>query len=120
MASPGFGVLREPLLSAQSAVDTVSAPINCLGYKEIAIYAKGTGTITGGEVTVETAWFNPSTAEDYAGTWSALTVITASDVSGTKQKHFPITDSAYMWVRTRINDALTGTLPTISTVLVAV
>ncbi len=61
MASPGYGVLRVPLLHNETATTVICQPVNCLGYKEIGIYAIGTGTITGGEVTIETAWWNPAT-----------------------------------------------------------
>lgn len=120
MASPGYGVLRVPLLAAQTETDAVCEPVNCLGYTEVAIYVTGVGTITGGELTIETAWWNPATETTYTGTWSAITTVTASDVSGGKQKHVPLTDSAYLWIRTRISDAIVGTDQTLSTCLVAV
>src|SRR5512147_467395 len=101
MASPGLGVLRVPLIRAKTATTTTCVPVNCLGYKEIAIYAIGTGTITGGEVTIETAYWEPETGTPYTGTWSSVATITATDVSGGAQKHVPLTDSAYLWIRTR-------------------
>jgi len=120
MAEVGLGSLRVPMLSAQTVDETTSEPVLCLGYKEIAIYVTGAGTTSSGVITIETADYNPTraAAELYAGTWSAVTTVNASDVSGGAQKHVPLTDSAYMWIRTRISTAIGGG-GTISTVLVA-
>lgn len=120
MAEVGLGSLRVPLLSAETVDETTSVAVNCLGYKEIAIYVTGTGTTSSGVITIETADYNPAkaAAELYAGTWSAITTVNASDVTGGAQKHVPLTDSAYMWIRTRISTAIGGG-GTISTTLVA-
>lgn len=114
MASPGLGVLNVPMLRAQTADETTSTPFFCLGYKEIAIYLTGTGTTSSGVITIETA-----ETETYAGTWSSIATNNASDVTGGATKHIPLTDSAYLWVRTRISTAIGGG-GSISTRLVAV
>ncbi len=119
MASPGLGVLNQKLLNAQTASGTTSAAVNVLGYKEIGIYVTGVGTTSSGVITIETADFNPATEVTYTGTWSAITTVNASDVTGGAQKHVPLTDSAYMWIRTRITTVIGGG-GTISTALVAV
>lgn len=119
MAEVGLGVLRIPMLSAQSADETTSEPVLCLGYKELAVYVIGAGTTSSGVVTIESADYNPAkaAAEFYTGTWSSLATVNATDVTGGAQKHVPLTDSAYTWVRTRISAAIGGG-GTISTVLV--
>lgn len=124
MATPGLGVLRVPLINAQTADTTVSTPVYCLGYKEIAIYVTGTGTsISAGVITIETADYDleRTGAVVYSGTWSSVATVNATDVSGGKQKHVPLTTGAYSWVRTRISTTVTGTgSPAVSTTLVAV
>ncbi len=119
MASPGLGVLNTPLLYQKTATASVCVPVNCLGYKEIGVYVIGEGTTSSGVITIETADFNPTTEENYTGTWSAITTVNASDVTGGAQKHVPLTDSAYMFIRTRIS-TVSGGGGTISTVWVGV
>lgn len=119
MASNGLGVINQQLLNSVSASGTTSAPVNVLGYTEIGIYVTGIGTTSSGVITIETADFNPSTETTYTGTWSSVTTVNASDVSGGAQKHVPLTDSAYMWIRTRISTVIGGG-GTISTAVVAV
>jgi hypothetical protein len=119
MASPGLGVVNQQMIVSQSASGTTSAPVNVLGYTEIGIYVTGIGTTSSGVITIETADFNPATETTYTGTWSAVTTVNASDVTGGAQKHVPLTDSAYMWIRTRITTVIGGG-GTISTAVVAV
>jgi hypothetical protein len=121
MAAPGLGVLNIPLLENVSADETTSEAVYCLGYKELAVYVTGTGTTSSGVITIETAYYQPNVAASapYAGTWSSIATVNASDVTGGAQKHVPITDSAYAWVRTRVSTAIGGG-GTISTALVGV
>ena len=116
MAAPGLGLLRVPLLNAQSVDETTSTPVNCLGYKNITIYFKRSTSITG-VVTVEEADFNPTTESGYSGTWS---VIVAFDVSTmtTDQFAYHAPSSAFSQVRTRISTVIGG--GTVSTVLTGV
>jgi len=119
MATPGLGLLRVPLLAAESADETTSTPVNVLGYKNLTIYVTGTGTIASGVITIEEADFNPSTESDYSGTWSVITTVTASGVTGGAQQAIHLTPSAYSQVRTRISTAIGGG-GSVSTTLVAV
>ena len=119
MSSPGLGLLRVPLLTAETADEKTSVPVNCLGFSEFSIYVIGDGTTSSGVITIETADFNPTTESDYAGTWHSLTTVNASDVTGDVQKLVPLTAGAYSFIRTRISTVIGGG-GTISTVLVAV
>lgn len=121
MASPGLGVLRVPLITAQLADETTSAPVNCLGYTHLTIYITGAGTTSSGVITIEEADYNPASAaaDFYTGTWSSITTVNASDVTGGAQKAVHLTVSSYMWVRARISTVIGGT-GTVSAVLVAV
>jgi hypothetical protein len=92
-----------------------------LGYSNLSIYVKGADTTSSGVVTIETADYDPANAADviYTGTWSPITTVNASDVSGGKQKVITISNIAYTWVRTRISTVIGGG-GTVSTTLVAV
>ena len=119
MSSVGLNVLRVPLLVAETVDETTSVPVNCLGYPHVTIYVTGTGTTSSGVITIETADFNPSTEITYAGTWSTITTVNASDVTGGQQKFISLGEAAYSFVRTRISTVIGGG-GTVSTTLVAV
>jgi len=115
-----LGTLIVPLLDAQTVDETASTPLNLTGYAAATIYVSGAGTITSGVVTIEEAYIPARTeAAGYTGTWSSITTVTASDVSGGAQQavHLPL--GAYNFVRTRISTAIGGG-GSISTALVAV
>lgn len=111
-----MGSLRVLLLSAQSADETTSEAINCAGWPNIAIYITGAGTTSSGVITIEEADFDPRTAATYTGTWSSVTTVNASDVTGGAQKAVHFSPGAYGYVRTRISTAIGGG-GTISTAL---
>jgi hypothetical protein len=121
MSSVALNYNRTPLLTDESADETTSEAVLVLGYPNLSLYVIGSGTTSSGVITIETADYNPSTAAAslYAGTWSPITTVNASDVSGDKQKVISISNAPYTWVRTRISTAIGGG-GTISTVLVAV
>lgn len=121
MASPGTGFLRFPMLEAQTVDETTSEAVYCGPYPNVTIYVTGVGTLSSGVITIEEADFNPSTAAAslYAGTWSAITTVNASDVTGGAQKAVHLSPSAYSWIRTRISTVIGGG-GTVSTVLTAV
>lgn len=109
--------LRVPLLSAQSADETTSDAVHCGGWPYVSIYVTGTGTTSSGVITIETADYDPSAAAaGYTGTWSPITTVNASDVSGGAQKVIALPAAAYAYVRTRISTAIGGG-GSISTVL---
>jgi hypothetical protein len=112
------GYLRVDALTGASADETTGPPINVLGYPDVAIYVAGAGTISSGVLTIETATFNPSSESTYSGTWSALTTVTASDVTGGAQKLVGLDRGAYSHMRARVSTAIGGG-GTISAVVVA-
>lgn len=111
---------RVPLLGNETADETTSEAVNCYGYPWVSIYVIGSDdTISSGIITIETADYNPSNEQTYTGTWSAITTVTAADVTDAQQKAIFLPPGAYAWVRTRISTAIGGG-GSISTVLVAV
>jgi hypothetical protein len=118
MNSPGY--LRWPQLNAAITDETdPGAPAPCHGFPYVSVYITGTGTTSSGVVTVETADYDPqSVTNGYAGTWSAVTTINASDVTGGAQKLVALTTASYAFIRTRVTTAIGGG-GSISTVIVA-
>jgi hypothetical protein len=121
MAAGPLNYLRVPLLKLETATAAVCTPVLVLGYSNLSIYVKGADTTSSGVVTIETADYDPANAADviYTGTWSPITTVNASDVSGGKQKVITISNIAYTWVRTRISTVIGGG-GTVNTTLVAV
>lgn len=121
MSSVAIGLLRVPQLTAEIADETTSEPLLVLGYTNHTVYVIGDGTTSSGVITIETADYNPAKAAEelYADTWSPITTVNASDVSGGKQKAITISNAPYTFVRTRISTAIGGG-GSISTVWVAV
>ena len=121
MAAGPLNYLRIPLLKLETVDETTSTPVLVLGYSNLSIYVTGAGTTSSGVVTIETADYDPANAADalYAGTWSPITTVNASDVSGGKQKVITVSNIAYTWIRTRISTVIGGG-GTISTTVVAV
>jgi hypothetical protein len=121
MSSVATNSLRVPLLSAQTADETTSDPVDCTPYGAVSVYVIGTGTTSSGVVTIEEADMNPAhlAADPYTGTWSEIATVNASDVSGSKQKAVHLPRGAYAFVRTRISTVIGGG-GSISTVLRAV
>lgn len=112
--SPG-GPTRIPLLTAVTADETLSRAVDCAGLTHLVIYVKGTGTTSSGVVTIEEADWS-DLEQDYTGTWSSITTVNASDVTGGAQKAIHLDPGAYGFVRTRISTAIGGG-GSISTVL---
>jgi hypothetical protein len=121
MAAGPLNFLRIPLLKTVTATASVCVPVNVLGYSNISIYVTGADTTSSGVITIETADYDVTNAADtiYAGTWSPITTVNASDVSGGKQKVITVSNVAYTWVRTRVSTVIAGG-GTVSTTLVAV
>lgn len=68
----------------------------------ITIYCEGTGTTSGGVITIE-----ESRDTATAGTWSTLTTVTASDITGGAVQAVHLT-GVYIAVRARISSTITG------------
>lgn len=111
------------LFTNQSADETLSQWIDVRGYANVSFYLTGTGTISGGVVTLEEG--APLTPGGQivglaTGGYSAITTINASLVSGGAQLayHCP-PDVAYAFVRARISTVLSGTAPLLTVTLEA-
>jgi hypothetical protein len=84
-----------------------SPAINRLGAEEVSLYVRGSGTITGGTLLIEEADYGDDESP-YSGTWSQLTSIACSDVTGGAQKGVHLNLGAYGYLRARISSAVTG------------
>ncbi len=81
----------------------------------LTIVIQGTGTTSGGTLTIEEALYNIDIPSDgfpitpaYSGTWSTIgAVINASDVSGGKQEVIHA-EGSFWAVRVRISSNITG------------
>lgn len=65
----------------------------------------GNGTITSGVITIEEAY---APRFPYSGTWSTVTTVNASDVTGNAQKAVHISPNALLSMRARISTAIGG------------
>lgn len=70
--------------------------------KHHTIIIKGTGTISGGAISIEEA-----DAEDYTGTWSVISAVTAADVTAGAQKSVH-SEGLIRALRARISTSITG------------
>lgn len=111
--------LRTVLFTAGIAT-TVEAVRDVLGYTNITVVIEGQGTISGGVVTIEEACFNPESEAPYGGTWSALTTVNGTDVTGGAQKAVHLQVGAYSQIRVRISTQISGTGGAVSAHMVAV
>lgn len=120
--APG-GAKRIAMITAQSADETTSQPINVQGYVALTVYVTGTGTTSSGVITIEEADYNEDLEGIYSGTWSSIATVNASDVSGGQQLAYHIGGPggvfSYSHIRTRISTVIGGG-GSISTALVAV
>ena len=107
------GSLAVNLLSSVIDDETISQPVDVEGRTSVTFYVTGTGTTSSGVVTLETSMpvgsaTNPQEVQDYAGTWSAITTVNASDVTGGQQKFVSISPSAFSRVRARVSTVIGG------------
>lgn len=119
MAFGPLNLLDQACLTNESADETIGPAINVLGYTNLTFYVTGIGTTSSGVITLEEAHINPATANTYAGAWSAITTVNASDVTGGAQKAVHLSPSSYSHVRAHITTVIGGG-GTISVDLVAV
>ncbi len=108
MSAAGAGPLRQPLLTNQTVDETTSDAADCSGMPHIVIYITGTGTTSSGVITIEEAEWAPLAELPYGGTWSSLTTVNASDVSGGKQAAIHLPVACYAFVRARISTVIGG------------
>lgn len=91
------------LLTTQTVDETTSDAVHCEGFPNIVVYLKSTGVTSSGVVTIEEA-----DDENYAGTWSEITTVNASDVTGGAEVAVHLEVGAYGWVRVRISTVIGG------------
>lgn len=103
---PGQGPYRFLSLPDASDDETLGIPFNASGYPFITFWIKGTGTTSSGVITLEEADYGPNDTV-YSGTWSSITTVNASDVSGGKQKAVHVTSNGHFY-RPRISTAIGG------------
>lgn len=99
------------LLTEVTADETTSVAVEVGGLSALTFYVIGSGTTSSGVITIEEAWYDPSLfggTGGYGGTWSSMTTINASDVTGGAQKAYHPSFGAYKWVRARISTAIGG------------
>ena len=73
----------------------------------LTVVIEGDATTSGGTIAIEEAFYRQEVDPYYAGTWSNIQTVNASDVSGGKQ--FVIHANGSFWaVRTRIATDITG------------
>jgi hypothetical protein len=116
---PGRDTERLVSLDAQTANATIGQYADCTGRPYVTVYVSGSNdTISSGVVTIEEADWDTNDVSPYSGTWSAITTVTASDVSDNKVKAIHLGTTAYHFVRCRITTGIGGG-GTITAVIVA-
>ena len=91
------------LMATQSADETTSPAVDCQGYPFLGGYVTGAGVTSSGVITFEEA-----PTADFAGAWSPIGTINASDVTNGGAKALAFTARGYAWVRARISTAIGG------------
>lgn len=109
MSVQGRGPLFVTLLTAQTADETQSQPVDLRGYSNFTVFQTGAGTITSGVLTIEEAAYDPHAVGAYGGTWSSITTLDPTQVSGgATQAYHAASDRAYSFVKARISTAIGG------------
>lgn len=95
-------------LDAQIVDETIGQYADCQSYPYLSVWMVGNGTTSTGVVTIEEAEWDPESTVPFGGTWSPITTINASDVTGSAMKaiHLPVAD--YAFVRARISTVIGG------------
>lgn len=95
------------MLSAVSADETFSVPVDVRGYTHIVIYMIANGVVSSGAMTILEGLIDPDTEQPYSGTWvtvgSAVTAPTTGTATATH-----LTVGAYSHLQTRISTAIGG------------
>ena len=104
---PGQGPKRQVCLLDATTDETLGTPFDASQTPYVTAYVIGTGTTSSGVVTFEEAdWSDTETP--YAGTWSSIGTVNASDVTGGAQKASHFAAAAYRYIRPRITTAIGG------------
>lgn len=105
MSSQAFTNFRTISMPAGTTANaTTGLSVDLQGASALTFYVVGTGTISGGTLVLEEA-----ATYDYTGTWSQITTITLSTISGgATVAYHAQTPAAWIAVRPRLSAAVTG------------
>lgn len=105
MSSLGKGPNLISVMPASSVDETLSRPIDVLGYDRCTFYITGAGTVSSGVITYEEA---PTIA--FTGTWSSITTTDLSmvTVSNGAVAAVHLTSACYGAIRCRISTVVGG------------
>lgn len=88
--------------------ETTHQPIVPGQHQTVAIVLISNGTTSGGNITIEEAFWTDKQMP-YSGTWSTIQTVAASSLTGGAQKMVHVVgNNALFPVRVRISDAITG------------
>lgn len=105
--SVNYGPQRVVCINAQSASGFLGVPTKSDGFSLQTYVVQGNGTTSSGVITFEEASYTDPTAP-YSGTWSSITTVNASDVTGNAQKFVHIAATANAYTRPRISTVIGG------------
>jgi hypothetical protein len=98
-----MGVLLAKLLLQNAATTGNGNAANLMGMsKNITFFIEGSGTITGGTISLESA-----RTKDYTGDWSVIQSVNATDVNSDAVKAVHVVGN-FLAVRARISSDITG------------
>lgn len=103
----GKGPRRVVVMPDASADETLGQYSYGTGFALRTYVVQGTGTTSSGVITFEEASWDPNSAP-YAGAWSSIITVNASDVTGGAQKFVHISSTAFAATRPRISTAIGG------------
>lgn len=103
----GKGPRRIVCIDAQSADETLGVPTIAPGFALQTYVVQGNGTTSSGVITIEEASWGENESI-YTGTWSEITTVNASDVTGGAQKFIHVSPTANAATRPRISTAIGG------------
>jgi hypothetical protein len=104
---PASSPIQITSINAASAAATYGKAVFCGEFGMVAVAVQGNGTTSSGVVTIEEAVYEVETGQ-YTGTWSAITTVNASDVTGGAQSIIHLQRAAWSWIRTRISTVIGG------------
>ncbi len=104
---PANSPLQVVSITAASADETVGKAVNCAEMGMVAVAVQGDGTTSSGVVTIEEAVYGNGVPQ-YTGTWSVITTVNASDVTGGAQSVIHLQRAAFSHIRTRISTVIGG------------
>ncbi len=97
--------------------ETPSIPFDCTGYRYLVLYFYGVGTLDSGVLTVEEADYDKTKEPIYGGTWSSITTINATSLTGGVQIAYHFTVANYAFVRVRVSTTIAGSNGSVYAVL---